>query len=268
MPEVDNRQSGWWGRFLATPNDSPAKTLAMTIAVAFIGAVLVATVTVLLKPLQIANKELDRRQHIEQMVRYLPSGGDGIVIEARVVDLATGEYVPEVDATRFDQRQAAMDPKASTEVASEIDIASLSRRSRKAVVYVGRKNGKAELVILPVRGQGYGSMLYGYLGLAADANTVIGLSFYDHAETPGLGALIDTAEWKAQWRGKLVSDGAIVRLGVGSRRVEPGSDEAVYQVDALTGATWTGVGVNNLLHYWLGANGFGPFLEKFRKRRG
>ena len=265
MPDVNNRQSGWWARCWALPNDRPAKTLAVTMAVAVAGAVLVATSAVLLRPLQIVNKELDRRQHIDQMVRNLPQEGDGIVIEARVVDLATGEYMPEIDATQFDQRQAALDPIESTEVASGIDIASLSRRSRKAVVYIGRKNGKTELVILPVRGQGYGSMLYGYLGLAADANTVIGLSFYEHAETPGLGALIDTAEWKAQWRGKLVNDGAVVRLGVGPRRIEPGSDEAVYQVDALTGATWTGVGVNNLLHYWLGTDGFGPYLTKFRR---
>jgi len=268
MPEVDNRQSGWWARFLAMPNDRPVKTLAVTLAVAFTGAVLVAVTAVLLRPLQIVNKELDRSLHIEDIVRALPRGGAGIVVVPRVVDLTTGDYIPGIDATRFDQRQAALNPTESVEVKSELDIANLSRRSRKAVVYVGSRDGKTELVILPVRGQGYASMLYGYLGLSEDANTVIGLSFYEHAETPGLGALIDTAQWKAQWRGKRVSDGAIVRLGVAPRRVKPDSDEAAYQVDALTGATWTGVGVNNLLHYWLGDDGFGPYLAKFRKQGG
>lgn len=243
-------------------NDRPAKTIAVTLAVAFVGAVLVAASAVLLKPLQITNKELDRRQHIEDMVRKIPD----INLEPRVVDLATGEYVPDIDATRFDQRQAAIDPDESIEVPPESDIAGLSRRSNNAVVYVGRRDAKTELVILPVRGQGYGSMLYGYLGLAADANTVIGLSFYEHAETPGLGALIDTEDWKQQWPGKLVFDGSVIRLGVGSGRIEPGSDEDSYQVDALTGATWTGVGVNNLLHYWLGPDGFGPYLAKLQAR--
>jgi len=266
MPDIDNRRPGWWTRFLEMPNDRPAKTLILTLTVAFMGAVLVTASAVLLRPLQIANKELDRSLHIEDLLRKLPRGGAGIVIEPRVVDLATGEYVPGIDASRFDQRQAAMEPTESVEVPAGTDIANLSRRARKAVVYVGSRYGKAELVILPVRGQGYGSMMYGYMGLAADANTVIGLSFYEHTETPGLGALIDTADWKAQWQGKLVSDGAVIRIGVGRGRIEPGSNEAAYQVDALTGATWTGAGVNNLLHYWLGPDGFGPYLAKFRER--
>jgi len=247
-------------------NDSPAKTIIVTLVVAFTCAVLVAASAVLLKPLQITNKELDRRQHIEDMVRKLPGGGGGITLKPRVVDLATGEYVPGIDAIRFDQRQSTMEPDHSVEVPPESDIAGLARRSKNAVVYVGRRDGRTELVILPVRGQGFGSMLYGYLGLAADANTVIGLSFYEHAETPGLGALIDTEDWKRQWRGKSVRDGAVVRLGVGSGRIEPGSEQAAYHVDALTGATWTGLGVNNLLHYWLGPDGFGPYLAKFRER--
>jgi len=265
MPDSTPHRPGPWTRFLALPNDSALKTLVVTLVVAFVCAVAVAATAVYLKPLQIINKELDRRQHIEDMVRDF-AGDDDIVLEPHVIDLATGEYLPEIDATRFDQRQAALDPGESVAVRPEIDIANLSRRARKAVVYVGRRNGKPALTILPVWGQGYGAMLYGYLGIAADANTVIGLSFYDHAETPGLGALIDTAEWKAQWRGKLVRDGAVVRLGVGAGQIDKGSEAARYQVDALTGATWTGLGVNNLLHYWLGPDGFGPYLAKFGRR--
>lgn len=268
MSDAEQRRSGPWAWFLALPNDSPFKTLSVTLAVAFVCAVLVAATAVYLKPLQILNKELDRRQHVEDMVRNFPGGGAGIVIEARLVDLATGRYVVGADATRYDQHQAALDPLESVAVRPELDIANLSRRARRAVVYVGRRDGKTALAILPVRGQGYGAQLYGYLGIAADANTVIGLSFYDHAETPGLGALIDSADWKAQWRGKLVRDGVVVRLGVGAGRIEKGSEAARYQVDALTGATWTGLGVNNLLHYWLGPDGFGPYLANFGRREG
>lgn len=249
-------------------NDSPAKTLKVTLIVAFIGAVLVSGSAVLLKPRQIANKELDRRQHIEAMARHLPGGSEGLVIKPRVVVLENGEYDPDSDPTLFDQRQAAMDADGSVDVAAEVDIASLSRRASKAVVYLGYQDNKAELVILPIRGQGFGSMLYGYLGLSADTNTVIGLSFYEHSETPGLGALIDTEDWQKQWRGKQVRDGVVVRLGIGSGPIDPDSEDATYQVDALTGATWTGLGINNLLHYWLGPDGFGPYLANFRKRRG
>jgi Na+-transporting NADH:ubiquinone oxidoreductase subunit C len=111
-------------------------------------------------------------------------------------------------------------------------------------------------------------MLYGYLGLFDDMNTVAGLTFYEHTETPGLGALIDDPEWKNQWRGKAVWDGPVLMLGVGAGRIEPGSPEAKYQVDGLTGATWTAQGVTNLLHYWLGEGGYGPYLEKLKQRGG
>jgi len=38
-------------------------------------------------------------------------------------------------------------------------------------------------------------------------------------------------------------------------------------VDGLSGATLTGRGVNNLIHFWLDENGFGPYLAKFRENR-
>ena len=44
--------------------------------------------------------------------------------------------------------------------------------------------------------------------------------------------------------------------------------EAAYLADALTGATWTARGVTNLLRFWLGDHGFGPFLSNIRNRRG
>lgn len=248
--------------------DSATKTIGVTLAVAFVGAVLVSTSAVLLKPRQIANKELDRRQHIKAMAQHLPGGGEGISLEPRIVDLASGEYADGIDPTLFDQRLAARTQEDSVAVSPEADLAGLSRRAKRAVVYLATREGEAEMVILPIRGQGFGSMLYGYLGLAADADTVIGLSFYEHSETPGLGALIDTAEWRRQWRGKKVRDGVVVRLGIGAGRIDPESEDAAYQVDALTGATWTGLGINNLLHYWLGPDGFGPFLDNFRRRRG
>ena len=46
--------------------------------------------------------------------------------------------------------------------------------------------------------------------------------------------------------------------------VDPQSPEAEHQVDALAGATLTSKGVENLLRFWLGENGFGPFIENLR----
>ena len=112
-------------------------------------------------------------------------------------------------------------------------------------------------------------LLFGYLGLAGDTRSVVGLSFYEHRETPGLGALIDDPGWREQWRGKAVWDLADKpALGVAESALEPEAPEAAYLVDALTGATWTGRGVTNLLRFWLGDDGFGPYLRNLRKERG
>ncbi len=265
----------WWARFRALPNDSPLKTVVMTAAVALVGSVLVAGSAVLLRPMQVANKEAERRKHVAEIVRRLPgaeeglAAADGVSVEARVVDLESGRYVTSMDARLFDQRRAAKDPEQRVEIPPKADVAGLRTRARFAVVYLVRRAGETKLVILPVRGRGYGSMLYGYLGLAGDANTVVGLSFYEHGETPGLGALVDSPSWKAQWRGKKVRDeGGVVKLGVGEGRIAPDSPLAPYQVDGLTGATWTSNGVTHLLHYWLGEHGFGPYLREFRKQGG
>jgi len=61
-------------------------------------------------------------------------------------------------------------------------------------------------------------------------------------------------------------DGAVIKLGIGAGKVEPGMTDSRYQVDALSGATYTGRGINNLLHYWLGEHGFGPFLTKLQRQ--
>jgi len=264
----------WWRRFRDLPNDSRLKTLVVTMAVALAGSILVATSAVLLRPLQIANKEAERQRHIVELFERLPVAEIGLAtedarVEARVVDLQSGAYAPSIEPRLYDQRRAAEDPEQSVTIPPAIDVAGLKTRARYAVVYLVQQDRRIRLIILPVRGRGYGSVLYGYLGLAGDANTVLGLSFYEHAETPGLGALVDSPGWKAQWHGKkAVDEGGALRLGVGPGPVAADSADAAYMVDGLTGATWTGRGVTNLLRYWLGDHGFGPYLRKIREQGG
>ncbi len=256
--------------FLEMPSDHPLKTLVVTLAVALVCSALVTGAAVLLKPLQIANKEEARQRHIVDIVDRLPGAGEGLEsgrlkLEARVVDLATGAYVPDIDPGLYDQRRAARDPAGSVEIPLEEDVAWIKRRAKHAVVYLLTDAGRTRLVVLPVHGKGYGSTLYGYLGVTPDLKTVVGLTFYEHAETPGLGSLIDAPAWRQQWFGKGIWDqGGTMRLGVAEGPVDPASPDAAYQVDALTGATWTSHGVTNLLRYWLGDGGYGPYFRKLR----
>lgn len=41
-----------------------------------------------------------------------------------------------------------------------------------------------------------------------------------------------------------------------------------HEVDAISGATRTGLGVTNLLHFWLGPNGYGPYLARLKEETG
>ena len=108
--------------------------------------------------------------------------------------------------------------------------------------------------------------MHGYLAVAGDGMTVRGLRFFEHAETPGLGDQIDDVEWRAQWAGKQIyGTNGLPRIEVVRGFVQPG-DDAPYQVDGISGATFTGRGVTNLIRYWTGPHGFGPYLENIQEQ--
>jgi Na+-transporting NADH:ubiquinone oxidoreductase subunit C len=255
--------------------DHPAKTVAVTLGVCLVCAIVVSVSAVLLKPLRMANLERERSQHLLDILESAP-GISGLLedlnsgqLEAHVVELATGQTVGALDAASYDPRVAARDPLMSTEIPPERDIAKIGRRANYAAVHTVKKHGSLQLVILPVYGSGYVSTLYGYLALAGDANTILGLSFYEHAETPGMGAEIDDPTWRALWRGKKVRDASgQLRVRVIKGRVDASAASAAYEVDGLSGATRTGDGITHLLRFWLGEDGFGPYLESIRTNGG
>jgi Na+-transporting NADH:ubiquinone oxidoreductase subunit C len=189
-------------------------------------------------------------------------------IDTRIVDLATGRYVYNVDPESFDPLSAARDPAQSVLISGDVDLANLKRRSRYAPVYLVIEGDEVQQIILPVYGSGLWSAMFGYLALEADARTIRGLRFYEHAETPGLGDQVDNALWRAQWRGKkaLGEDGQ-PRIEVVRGTVTAAADgaDAQYQVDGLSGATLTSRAVTSLLHYWLGSHGFGPYLQRMQQ---
>lgn len=250
--------------------DSVANTLIVAVGVSLVCSVLVATASVLLKPVQEAN-ETRYRQKIVLDVAGLYTPGTDIdeqfaAIDARLVDLASGDYVTTLDADDFDALAASNDDKLGIAIPEEFDIAGLRRRAIYAPVYLVREDGRIRQFILPVYGSGLWSTMYGYLALAPDARTIIGLRFYQHAETPGLGDQIERAEWLAKWPGKKVFDeDGRVRIEVVRGQAGAG-DDAVYKVDGMSGATLTGRGVSKLLRYWTGPNGFGPFLQQMNDK--
>jgi Na+-transporting NADH:ubiquinone oxidoreductase subunit C len=253
-----------------TVNDNPVQALLMLLGVAVVCALLVSISAVKLRPHYVANLEAHRLAQLESILGALSGTAHEVAaenIESRVVELASGRYSDKLDPATFDARKAATDPGRSTPIPPDSDIAGIKRRAKHARVHLARgTNGDIELIILPVRGSGYQSSLYGFLALAGDTATVAALKFYQQGDTPGMGARIQDPSWEALWPGKQVYDetGAL-KLGVARGRLTPGSADAEHMVDGISGATRTSQGVHGLLRFWLGEFGFGPFLERVRR---
>ena len=257
-------------------NDSPIKAFLVVVSVAVVCSSLVSAAVVILRPIQLNNQLLERSRNIMQLTGLLSEGvepGDEEMLalykslDTRIVDIDEGTFDDTINAETFDKRRAASNPELSVAVPAEYDQASLGRRSRYAPVYLVWKGDNFDRIILPIRGAAMWSTLYGYLALEADLNTVAAATFYEHAETPGLGDQITRPDWLEQWKGRQIYDAqGEPRFAVSVGRVEPGSPLAQYEVDALTGATVTADSVTALVHYWLGPHGYQPFLDQLREQ--
>ena len=118
------------------------------------------------------------------------------------------------------------------------------------------------LIILQIRGYGLWGTLYGYIAIKDDFNTVSGIEFYEHKETPGLGAEVDNPKWKASWKGKKIYKDNEVVLSVIKGKVDESDLQSSYKVDGLSGATITSRGVTNMVSYWFGESGYSQLLRE------
>ncbi|WP_323844074.1 Na(+)-translocating NADH-quinone reductase subunit C [Microbulbifer magnicolonia] len=251
--------------------DSVKGTLLVALIMCLVCSVVVSTAAVVLRPAQQANVELDRKRNVLVAGGLVQPGASAKEVEAafqsvetRYVDLTTGKFTDEAPAGGSGRAASRIDG-AHARVASADDIAKIIRRENISEVYVVEKNGELDRLILPVRGYGLWGTLFGFLALESDLNTVAGLAFYEHKETPGLGGEVDNPNWKALWHGRQVFDAdGDVAINIIKGSVDPNSAQAIHQVDGLSGATLTSNGVENLLHFWLGSEGFGPFLNNLK----
>lgn len=68
------------------------------------------------------------------------------------------------------------------------------------------ESGQVNKIVLPVYGTGLWSMMYAFVALDNDGNTVKGITYYDQGETPGLGGEVENPSWRQQWVGKQLFD--------------------------------------------------------------
>jgi Na+-transporting NADH:ubiquinone oxidoreductase subunit C len=250
-------------------------TLGFSAVLCVVCAILVSASAVTLKEEQEINKALDRKFNVLEAAGIVEQGQEVPAeeierlfasVEPAFVELSSGREVEGGDPDTYDQQKAKKDPATSTAVPP--NPSRVTRVPNKALVYkVLGDDGGLETVILPIEGYGLWGTLYGYLALEADGDTVVGITFYDHKETPGLGGEVDNPRWKGLWPGREIYDDAgepaleVIKGSAGPAAENP------HRVDGLSGATITSRGVTNMIDFWLGAAGFGPYLESLRQER-
>lgn len=257
-----------------TAGSSIRKTVAVVLGICLVCSFLVSTAAVKLQGIQKENQRLDKIRNI-LAAGDLDREGDDLAavyrerIEPVMIDLSSGERIGEdrfdalLNLETFDIDTLASHPIYGEDVAADADPAKIRHRPKSMLVYFVRSDAGVAKVILPIYGMGLWSTLYGFLALENDLQTVAGITFYRHGETPGLGGEVDNPRWKNGWKGKQARDdeGRVV-IRVLKDTVDPGSEAARSQIDGLAGATITTRGVNNLVRYWLGEDGYGPFLAR------
>ncbi len=261
------------------PKSNNMKTIIVALTLCLVCSVLVAAAAVGLKPAQIENARLDRNKNIlvaAGMFNPNTDTNEDVAerfkdFDVEIVDLSKGNYLDDdalkavgiADRNTYDVSQATKNKALSDDLGSN-DPASIGRKPKYAKVYVKNDDaGKPEMIVLPIQGYGLWGTIYGFLTLEGDMNTIKGISFYEHKETPGLGARIEEPKWRAMWTGiHSYDENGDVATGVSTT----GSKE--NWVDGISGATLTSRGVSNMIQFWLGEQGYKPYLDHLREESG
>ena len=259
-------------------DDSISKTLTVTLGVCLVCSIFVASAAVGLRDLQEKNKRVDKIKNILQAGQLYDENRDifslyNEKIEPVLIELASGnriaatQFTQELNIDAFDIKTIADHPSHGEAVVPEIDIARIKHKPKYMVVYLTKKNKLVDKIIFPVYGKGLWSTIYGFIALGSDLSTVQGLTFYEHGETPGLGGLIDNLDWRQSWQGKEAFDNTgRVAISIIKGKVAQDRPQAIHQIDGLSGATLTSRGVDQLIKFWLGKDGYGPFINNMRLR--
>ncbi len=255
--------------------NSNASTIVTALVLCLVCSVMVSAVAVGLKSKQQENARLDLNKNILVAAdKYNPETESSSVIaerfddfEVRLVNLQTGKFATEqelsaagiTDVNSYNVASAARTPNMSTSL--DNDIAKIGGKPNFAKVYIERDAaGELNQIVLPIHGAGLWGPIFGLLTLDKDLNTIKGVNFYQHKETPGLGSRIEEPQWQATWVDKELynEDGSMKMAVTKAGTAREG------QVDGISGATLTIRGVNNLLQFWMGDNGFKPFLDNLK----
>lgn len=216
-----------------------------------------------LKVAGLYNEDENKPEQIPELIKKL----EEVLIN---IDEATVYTGTDLRPETFNLESVAKNPEISVEIPAGKDLAGLRRRESVTKIYLLKNDdGTLDQIILPVRGKGLWSTMWGLLSLAGDGKTVRGLTFYDDGETPGLGGEINNDRWKASWSREecpkvLFNEQGDVAISLFKGQVPCEMENSEHRFEALAGATITTRGVENMIKYWLGDHAYGPLLDKIK----
>jgi Na+-transporting NADH:ubiquinone oxidoreductase subunit C len=235
--------------------------ICFAVGVCVAASAALALCATVLKPIQDAAAEFDRQKNVMIAAGLMKQGDPRPRAELeKLYEDRVQEIVVDTETGKVAEGKTPADVAAMRNPADKLRyrVGALSKTA----------DGKTDSIVLPVSGKGLWSTLYGYLALEGDANTVRGITFYKHGETPGLGGECENPEWTAKWVGKTILDdqGKLVSIKVKKGAVDPAiPNEKAHMVDGLSGSTITSNGITKFVAADLTA--FSGYLGNLRSQR-
>ncbi len=220
--------------------DGNSYTIIYSCAVVTVVAFLLAFVSKILEPQSLANVRIDKKSQILASLNLRDVGKADV----------EKTYAEVVEADKVIDKEGNVVKDGASKDADGFTVEDKDISDANLPLYVCKVNGETKYVI-PVTGKGLWDAIWGYVALNADKNTVYGAYFSHKGETAGLGAVItEYDKFQKQFEGKKLmnADGSAVALGVAKKGKAVNGLPDESRCDAVTGATLTSDGVNNMLH--------------------
>ena len=219
-----------------------------TIVTILLGGLLSLT-SVVLKPLQDKQVELDTKKKILGAVMDISQIKDP--------DEILRTYNERVSSTVVDieGNPVTTDTKGNELIAEKINIQKnhkIAKEERSYPVFIFKNDqGDIDAYIFPMFGSGLWDWISGYIALNKDLNTVRGIAFDHKQETPGLGARITDKAVQGRYIGKKIFNAGGTLESIKMVKGEGNSGLSQHEVDGMSGATLTAKGVNQMLMHYL-----------------
>jgi Na+-transporting NADH:ubiquinone oxidoreductase subunit C len=211
-------------------------------------AAILASISMSLKPRQVRNTEIEKKQSILASVNIESSVANAEEIYAEKIKK---EYVVNLQGEQVDGDAFNIDlKKERAKPENEMLLPVFECQTENGLKYV-----------LPLRGAGLWGPIWGYVALNEDMNTIYGANFDHQGETPGLGAEISTDMFEKPFVGKKLFDdsGKLVSIVVAKVGQEA---PAEHKVDGISGGTITSKGLEQML-----IDDFTSYKEFLKKKK-